>query len=111
MTTLYCPCCEKRGLNAYTKWKAVESFSGSELNCEAGNRVWHHTYILEGEYNLYNEHNPVMGDWCQCQSADVDDDNARCRCGVSQRYRLHYILLKNAFYTESRTEPIPRCGG
>lgn len=103
MTTLYCPCCEKWGLYGYTKWHAVEPLDpskASEMNCQYKNMTWHYTYILDGAYGFRNAYATLARTGCRCEHSAVGDDGAWCQCGVSQRYRAQYILLKNAFYTE-----------
>ncbi len=98
MPIMYCPCCENRGLDAYTKWNSRISNGSSEMLCVANDEHWHHTFMLNGAYCFCNR--SERNDGCWCSFAYVDDDNSWCDCGTSRRYRIQYILLKNALYTD-----------
>jgi hypothetical protein len=98
MTTIrYCPCCKKKGLNAYTKWN-LRSPGSTVMVCETSHQPWHHTYIHNGVYRFSNDHGLVDG--CTCLGSSVDDNGAWCGCGESPRYKLQYAFLKSALYAD-----------
>ena len=92
---MYCPCCDKQGLNAYRKWKVR---SKTNLDCSQWHMPWHRACVRNGAYHFYGTDD--IDDGCQCLGAEVDDDNVWCKCGTSRRYRVQYILLKDAFYCD-----------